>query len=1103
MLKTLSKFTFYLLFSFLILLFMIPVVISTKPGQKQFFKLISATSNIQIEADELILDWFGPQKAKHLHVKGEFIDIYYHEIDIPDSLCRFLLQKCRFKKIHIDHPDGVIRQSGTKGNFIFLPFSELIVKKGNIHFQAIDKIYKFHPFDLQVKLGKTVEIQTEGTLALGLNASSFKSIIHLEQSIVKKALIHVNLLPIEIFKDLLHIDFQQALKELSHQPINVDIDFDRNAKKLHLLVKNDQILINYPDKDLSKIFCSLKLPSGKAQLIGKEIELNFENLYESQGIFDIQIPSLELFSYHLKNIQALVTSKANEKIVIHSNFGLKNQFLDGSLNLLAECKKDASQALISLNNSSLSIKDPITQKWEPISKLETCILNYEQRQWKGKISLKEKASSPISFDCEFETGLVKNIMQIPQNLLIHLNSSFLTTKLNLKLSPTIELTSDAYFSIHPTIQQLNTLLPSLSLKKPFSINGMIENRSSLHEINGIFNIPKIEASIDNAPYELSLDKGTFSLEPKNFSGELYANLRTQEGLCAIDYNQESLLDSKCKIKLSKFPSSFIQLLYPIDPLIKQFIGSNLTGSCSLTKRKTTKTLDVAIQSEKSSAKLTADIDDDFITLKKPAKIHLHLKNTDKTPWFNQNQILVISEPRVNFELQELRLPKQLIFSDLVVDGKFSIENLKLSNHNQIAAIDLLRGECKKKQDSALKSYIYSESIACKIDTSISIEKVRLSPFYEMIPSLHGTIDVAIKEISSLFLNAALSPFIEEKFLNLVGENSNLFFHFDTLQYPKTLNCTLDSQHVFLEADGQLEGSDFILKKPLKMNLIPNQAFKDLFLLFTGISLINTKAPIVLECSPKGFILPLNPISLKTIQVPFMTLDLGQVEVSNSGTMGLTQDFFKKNLSNKISLWFTPIDASIKNGQFQLQRFDVLVQKNIPIAFWGKIDFKKEYVDCILGLTAQSLKNTLGIKNLPPQFVLTIPVRGKFDQVKIEKAQGLTKIAALIASVQRFTGKLGGILDLMNQMMNDQGTIPKPKRAFPWENSTSLDLKSKKELLLKFKNKYKGEELVSYSLSLDPIIHMIQDQIEAISATETEESQSVDNPNKSPPKHTLN
>ncbi|NBO24191.1 MAG: hypothetical protein EBU93_03025 [Chlamydiae bacterium] len=89
------------------------------------------------------------------------------------------------------------------------------------------------------------------------------------------------------------------------------------------------------------------------------------------------------------------------------------------------------------------------------------------------------------------------------------------------------------------------------------------------------------------------------------------------------------------------------------------------------------------------------------------------------------------------------------------------------------------------------------------------------------------------------------------------------------------------------------------------------------------------------------------------------------------------------------------------------------------------------------------------------------------------------------------------------LQSSQGTIPKPKRAFPWENSTSLDLKSKKELLLKFKNKYKEEELVSYSLSLDPIIHMIQDQIEAISISETEESQTLDNQGKSPPKHPLN
>ena len=122
---------------------------------------------------------------------------------------------------------------------------------------------------------------------------------------------------------------------------------------------------------------------------------------------------------------------------------------------------------------------------------------------------------------------------------------------------------------------------------------------------------------------------------------------------------------------------------------------------------------------------------------------------------------------------------------------------------------------------------------------------------------------------------------------------------------------------------------------------------------------------------------------------------------------------------------------------------------------------------VLGLTASALSRAFGIKNLPGDYVLTIPIKGKSDNVKINSKSATAKIALLLAAQQKSVtdslGKnpagalFGGILQQMGTLP-DNGTVPPAKHPFPWEKSkTSFQETSEVEAPRAKKRHFKQNE----------------------------------------------
>src|SRR5687767_2109298 len=104
----------------------------------------------------------------------------------------------------------------------------------------------------------------------------------------------------------------------------------------------------------------------------------------------------------------------------------------------------------------------------------------------------------------------------------------------------------------------------------------------------------------------------------------------------------------------------------------------------------------------------------------------------------------------------------------------------------------------------------------------------------------------------------------------------------------------------------------------------------------------------------------------------------------------------------MSVWFTPLYMSMKEGKLKLERMDMLLLNHYPMALWGKVDFPKDKIDMRVGLTGAALGHALEVSGLEPDYMLQLPLRGKIGEASVDKTKAAARISSFIAQSQGST-----------------------------------------------------------------------------------------------------
>ncbi len=237
----------------------------------------------------------------------------------------------------------------------------------------------------------------------------------------------------------------------------------------------------------------------------------------------------------------------------------------------------------------------------------------------------------------------------------------------------------------------------------------------------------------------------------------------------------------------------------------------------------------------------------------------------------------------------------------------------------------------------------------------------------------------------------------------------------------------------------IRGGIVYLEKPLTAKVTISEQLSMALALSAKMTVIPKASPITIDISEKGFYIPLKGLSMNNLNFSFGRIDLGKLYLKNSADIDDVSEILKMNRSNgsDTAIWAAPMEIRMKNGLMNIDRTEILYNNTYEVATWGDINFRSKNVDMVLGLTEQSLRAAFGIRSIDPDYVLKVPVEGRFGAIEINKKVAIAKIALLVGQKYIIPKKniWGSVLGAMGDILDDQSNVPKAKRPFPWETKS--------------------------------------------------------------------
>ncbi len=361
-------------------------------------------------------------------------------------------------------------------------------------------------------------------------------------------------------------------------------------------------------------------------------------------------------------------------------------------------------------------------------------------------------------------------------------------------------------------------------------------------------------------------------------------------------------------------------------------------------------------------------------------------------------------PAIAFDLKQLQLgftgrnPKAAFFD------KSSKEAIQLTN----LSFSLSKGVEGTPLSLSLDSGVVTQETTSSTpqatkNGSLSISG-QLLPTYDAkgafdISRLTTSLQIKAQQLPSRALDilARAKGRTDFPFTSAFGSMINAAASLDLKNFAGPVTLNLNTPTTRADLSGHLVNGALLLNDELYAQINITPELSRLFLKEVNplnLSYLYSQAPVTLQIPSEGFYLPLYPYNAGKIAIPDATIELGKIVCRNEGNVNITLGLLKTrqfDKNNDLTLWFAPIDLSIKQGVTTIDRTEILLADTFDICIWGQVDLAKNYVDMVLGLTAQTLNKAFGIKNLPEKYVLTIPMKGparqRADQHRKSHRQG--------------------------------------------------------------------------------------------------------------------
>ncbi len=587
--------------------------------------------------------------------------------------------------------------------------------------------------------------------------------------------------------------------------------------------------------------------------------------------------------------------------------------------------------------------------------------------------------------------------------------------------------------------------------------------------------------------------------------KMAANLQTaaatEPGTVALDLSLENFLQNatfsselmklSSTIALHAIPLASVESIFSKENRLQKILGSTVDAKVQVQYDPKQKNISLEATSALLFLKGTVGWTDAFVSVQSPFEIHFTV-TPESYPLFDklitgQNPIerpfSLKEKTTFNISVSKFQVPVKkttcsdgssstslcLLADPSAVEIAAKLDNTDLSfqenGTGQVVTLKNMAASVDKTGSSALSVQLHSQTSssqgnnkASRSDGSISLEGAFSSYLNKQneldLSLMQSKVKLSMQKLPTLSLDLfcrALGK-TDFPFSTIFGTDLNATISVDLQKASGPISMNINSPNTRASMAGKLTEGVLTLSEPIYAQVTMTEELSSFFLKEVNplsISSITSKHPITIEIDQQGFSMPVIPFSLSATKLPHARMELGQIYCKNEGNINIALGLLKlRQLSKQdaLELWFAPIDFSLSQGILDVERTEILIASTYDVALWGKINFPKDQVNMILGLTAQCLRQAFGIKNLPDDYVMHIPMKGKLNNVQINSTKATAKIAALLAWQQKsLAGSLGGgaagavLGELLNKVgalpVNDESTPP-AKKPLPWDGPSS-------------------------------------------------------------------
>jgi len=286
--------------------------------------------------------------------------------------------------------------------------------------------------------------------------------------------------------------------------------------------------------------------------------------------------------------------------------------------------------------------------------------------------------------------------------------------------------------------------------------------------------------------------------------------------------------------------------------------------------------------------------------------------------------------------------------------------------------------------------------------------------------------------------AALDPAIVKQIDALLGHRLDGTFQFTLKDKSGPIAMSIAGTKGKVSLDGQLAGGILTLNSPLAAEIMVSPELTDSILdeivPFLN-SAVSSDTLVNMAISPNGFQYPLWSNANVPFSIGSMRIDLGRITFRNNHSIAQILHLLKyPSGSELVTVWFTPLYLSYDSGIVTLKRMDMLVADQYPIAVWGKVNFVEDKMSLKIGLGGITLKRAFGLKGVPKNYYLQVPLKGSPKDPNLDIAGASTKIGALMAQLRGGPQGIivGGLMDIIGTTLGQKPTPPPTTTPFPWE-----------------------------------------------------------------------